>query len=316
MRIVFIGTPEFALPSLQRLHESQHDVVGIITAPDRKAGRGMKLTESPVKQFAVSHGIPVLQPSNLKDPEFLEQLRNWSADIQVVIAFRMLPEVVWAMPPLGTINLHASLLPDYRGAAPINWAIINGERETGLTTFQLVHEIDHGGILLQQKVPIGPEDTAGTLHDKLMTVGSHLVLETVNGLENGSLESKPQDVSMDYNPAPKIYKDDCLINWHKTGLEIHNFVRGLSPVPAARTVFRNESNGSEFLVKVFQTSVVKAGHDFEPGTLRHANGRLFVSTTDGWVYLEEVQQEGRKRMFAEDFLRGLSADEIRIAGKI
>lgn len=313
MRIVFIGTPDFGLPSLKRLCESQHDVVGIITAPDRKAGRGMKLSESPVKRFAVQYGIPVLQPTNLKDSAFLDQLRNWNADIQVVIAFRMLPVSVWDMPPFGTINLHASLLPDYRGAAPINWAIINGERETGLTTFQLVHEIDKGGILLQKKVPIELDDDAGSLHDKLMLEGADLVLETVNGLENGSLEPTAQDVNSDFNPAPKLSKEDCVIDWSKPARAIHNFIRGLSPHPTARTNFRIASKDSDFLVKVYRSSFVESGHDYEPGRLISTESRIFVSCTDGWVYLEELQQEGRKRMDAEDFLRGIDKDELSLS---
>ncbi len=240
LRIVFMGTPEFAVPSLNKLYEAGYDIAGVITAPDKPAGRGMKLSESAVKKYALEKNLKILQPAKLKDPGFIKELEALKADVQVVVAFRMLPEAVWNMPPLGTINLHGSLLPQYRGAAPINWAIINGEKETGVTTFKLKHEIDTGDILLQQKIKIEEDETAGSLHDKMMDVGADLLLQTINQLEQGTIKEVPQNspFTIDHSPpplAPKIFTEMCEINWNKNVKDIYNFIRGLSPYPAAFT---------------------------------------------------------------------------------
>jgi len=305
MRIVFIGTPHFSVPSLQKIHESSHELVGVITAPDRKAGRGMKLQFSPVKDFAQQNNIPILQPTNLKEPSFQEELKAWNADIQVVIAFRMLPESVWDMPPRGTINLHASLLPDYRGAAPINWAIINGETESGLTTFQLVHEIDKGEILMQHKMQIGEEDNAGSLHDRMMQEGADLVLETLNGLESGELTAHAQDESSARHAAPKIFKDDCIIDWKKTTKEVHDLVRGLSPYPVARTFINDKDSGKDLVLKIFRSSIEIADHDVPPGVFDSEDkSSVRIACGDGWLHVHELQLEGRRRMETEEFLRG------------
>src|SRR5688572_15646981 len=233
-RIIFMGTPEFAVASLDALVQAGCNIIAVITAPDKPAGRGMKLTESAVKKYAVEKQLPVLQPVKLKDPEFLETLKGLQADLQIVVAFRMLPEVVWNMPPLGTINLHGSLLPQYRGAAPINWAVINGEKETGVTTFKLQHEIDTGDILLQQSFPIGDDETAGEVHDKMKDIGARLLVRTVQGIAEGTLQSTPQPATeAPLKHAPKIYTDTCNINWTKTAQEIHDLIRGLSPFPGA-----------------------------------------------------------------------------------
>ena len=305
MRIVFIGTPHFSVPSLQKIHESSHELVGVITAPDRKAGRGMKIQYSPVKDFAIQNDIPLLQPTNLKDPGFQEELRAWNADIQVVIAFRMLPESVWDMPPRGTINLHASLLPDYRGAAPINWAIINGETETGLTTFQLVNEIDKGEILLQHKMMIGSDENAGSLHDRMMIEGADLVLKTLDSLESGELTAHPQDDSSARHAAPKIFKEDCIIDWKKGAKEIHDLVRGLSPYPVARTFINDPDTEKDLVLKIFRSSVEAASHDVPPGVF-DSDGKSYVriACSDGWLHVHELQLEGRRRMETEEFLRG------------
>jgi methionyl-tRNA formyltransferase len=247
IRIVFMGTPEFAAASLEALKKARFNIVGVITAPDKPAGRGMKLKDSAVKKYASKRNLKILQPEKLKNTEFLEELKSLNADLQVVVAFRMLPDVVWNMPPMGTINLHASLLPQYRGAAPINWAIINGEKETGVTTFKLQHEIDTGNILLQEKIEIGQSETAGELHDRMKEIGAQLLVKTVEGLAEGTLQETPQtsiagsagDVVL--QPAPKIYTADCKINWHKSADEVHNLIRGLSPYPAAFTELGDKS---------------------------------------------------------------------------
>jgi methionyl-tRNA formyltransferase len=241
LRIVFMGTPEFAVASLDALVQAGCNIVAVITAPDKPAGRGMKLQESAVKKYAVEKGLPLLQPEKLKNPQFLETLRNLRADLQVVVAFRMLPEVVWNMPPMGTINVHGSLLPKYRGAAPINWAIINGEKETGVTTFKLQHEIDTGNILLQQRLPIGEEETAGELHDRMKVAGAELLVKTVQGLADGTLKEIPQSDVNDVPHAPKIFTETCQINWNKTVEEIHNLIRGLSPYPGAFTTLHGKT---------------------------------------------------------------------------
>ncbi len=299
MRVVFIGTPEFSVPSLEKLYYAGYQIVGVITAPDRKSGRGMKLQQSAVKQFAVSKDIPVLQPTNLKNTEFQEELKALKADIQVVIAFRMLPEAVWDMPPLGTINLHASLLPNYRGAAPINWAIINGEVKTGLTTFKLQHEIDTGDILEQVELAIDPSETAVQLHDRMMSEGAEVVLKTIDGIRLNTLVERPQVHNDQHKPAPKIYKTTCEINWEHKGKDIYNLVRGLSPYPTARTYFDSK------ILKVYRCTFVPENHQRFPGT-HVTDGATYLGfyCADGLIQLNDVQLEGKRRMSVEEFLRG------------
>ncbi|GJM61952.1 methionyl-tRNA formyltransferase [Persicobacter diffluens] len=292
-----MGTPEFAVPSLQTLVEAGQKVVAVITAPDKPKGRGQKLAMSPVKEYAVSQDIPVLQPTNLKNPEFIEELRSYEADLQVVVAFRMLPEVVWSMPTEGTFNLHASLLPQYRGAAPINWAIINGEKETGATTFMLKHEIDTGSIMYQIKEPIHPEDNVGTVYERLMHNGAQLVLKTVEKISEGNYDLQPQDESTELKHAPKIFKETCEIHWDKTTEEIHNLVRGLSPYPAAWTTLQDKT------MKVYQTEIVE--EEVPTGTFKtDGKNYLYFGTADGTLSILDLQLQGKKRMKITDFLRG------------
>jgi len=299
-RIVFMGTPEFAVSSLQKLVESGCEVVAVVTAPDKPAGRGLQLTPSPVKQYAVSQGIPVLQPEKLKNPDFLAELRNYQADLQVVVAFRMLPEVVWNMPPKGTFNLHASLLPQYRGAAPINWAIINGETKTGATTFFLEHEIDTGKIIFQEPEPIHYDDTVGTLYERLMHKGAELVVQTVKAVEAGNYPQIPQPTAETLKAAPKIFKETCEINWNQPSETIRNFVRGLSPYPTAWTTL----NGK--ICKIFKTSVVNEKKSTDSSATIQSDNKTYLhfKTADGWIAIEELQLEGKKRMGIEEFLRG------------
>lgn len=293
-----MGTPDFAVPSLQILIENKFNVVAVITAPDRPQGRGQKSTASPVKQCAVEHNIPVLQPTNLKAPDFLEELRNYDANLQIVVAFRMLPEVVWSMPSLGTFNLHASLLPQYRGAAPINWAIINGETETGVTTFFLKHEIDTGSIIFQEKEPIHADDTVGTLYDRLMHKGSTLVLKTVQAIEKGDYPSTPQEIASEIKHAPKIFKETCEINWDQNSKRIIDFVRGLNPYPSAWT----KINGKAY--KIFKVASTESHNQSENPFLTDQKDYLHFKTKDGWLSIEELQPEGKKRMKIKDFFRG------------
>lgn len=304
LRIVFMGTPEFAVPSLDKLYKAGYDIVGVITAPDKPAGRGMKMTESAVKKYALEKNLKILQPQKLKAPDFIENLTKLKADVQVVVAFRMLPEVVWNMPPLGTINLHGSLLPQYRGAAPINWAIINGEKETGVTTFKLQQEIDTGNILLQEKIEISEDETAGTLHDKMMNVGADVLLKTIQQLEKGNLaeysqNSLPAISSIPLRAAPKIFTETCEINWDQTAENVYNFIRGLSPYPRAFTYL------DEKKIKVF--SAIKDTDKIEttPGA-RETDYKTYLkfAARDGFISLKEIQLEGKKRMKIEDFLRG------------
>lgn len=298
LRIVYMGTPEFAVASLKALVEGGYNVVGVVTMPDKPVGRhGSVLQASPVKQYAVQKGLKVLQPERLKDEAFLEELRALSADLQIVVAFRMLPEVVWSMPPLGTFNAHASLLPKYRGAAPINWAVIRGERETGMTTFMLKHEIDTGDIIQQVRVPIFESDNAGTLHDRLMTLSASLVTETVDSLINGTLITHPQQ-DAEATDAPKIFRDTCKIEWNRPTVEVHNFIRGLSPYPGAWTMLDGK------VLKIFESIPLVGAHE-APGTL-YSDGRsvLEFSTADGVIRVKTLQMEGKKRMPTEDFLRG------------
>lgn len=299
LRIIFMGTPEFAVPSLQSLVENKSNVVAVVTVPDKPAGRGRKQTASPVKIYAESNGIPVLQPEKLKNPAFLEELRSYNADLQVVVAFRMLPEVVWSMPAKGTFNLHSSLLPQYRGAAPINWAVINGETETGVTTFFIEKDIDTGKIIFQDKEPIFPEDNAGTLYERLMHKGAKLVVKTVEAIAQGNYPQEPQGEPDNIKTAPKIFRETCEIHWNKSATEIHNFVRGLSPYPAAWTTLNGLS------CKIFKTRPVDFTSDAQPGEYSTDNkSYLYFRTGEGWLAVDDLQIEGKKRMGVGDFLRG------------
>lgn len=302
LRIIFMGTPEFAVPSLDKLYGAGYNIVGVITAPDKPAGRGMKITVCPVKKYALEKNLQILQPEKLRDPGFIEKLKNLKADVQVVVAFRMLPEVVWNMPPLGTINLHGSLLPQYRGAAPINWAIINGEKETGVTTFKLQQEIDTGDILMQKKIEISEVETAGSLHDKMMNIGADILLKTIQQLEKGSLKEHSQNGIARSSPlhtAPKIFSETCEINWNQKSGDIYNFIRGLSPYPGAFTYLNKKK------LKIFSATK-------EPDNFKNIAGSwktdhktfLKFTTSDGFISLQEIQLEGKKRMKIEDFLRG------------
>jgi len=298
MRIIFMGTPDFAVPSLDILLDRGHEVVAVVTAPDRPAGRGKKLRPSPVKLAAEKHELRVLQPEKLRDPAFVQTLQELAPDLMVVVAFRMLPEVVWSIPQLGTFNLHASLLPDYRGAAPINWVLINGETRTGVTTFLIDRQIDTGNLLLSRAIDVPDTWTAGDLHDRLMVMGAELVAETVDGLGQRTLAPQPQDESQALHPAPKIFKDDCRIDWQQSTQAIHNFVRGLSPFPTAWTTLEGE------LFKVYRAEPGEGDATDAPGTLRVQDEQLLVATEDGWLRLLEVQVPGKKRMSADDYLRG------------
>lgn len=316
LRILFMGTPEFAVESLKALVENNYNVVGVITMPDKPAGRGYKLQPSPVKQYALQQGLTVLQPEKLKDEEFLNELRQLNVDLQIVVAFRMLPEIVWNMPPKGTFNLHSSLLPQYRGAAPINWAIINGEKETGVTTFFLSHEIDTGKVIFQEKTIIDDADNAGTLHDRLMVMGAQLVLKTVDAILDDNIESIPQekllkDVS-ELKAAPKIFKEDCRVDWGKTALEVHNFIRGLSPYPAAWTELILANDGEPIRIRLFAGEPVEdiATDRFTPGSIRTDNkSYLHVAAKDGVFRITELQLTGKRRMNIVDFLNGYSFEK-------
>ncbi len=302
MRIIFMGTPDFAVGSLKALLNAGENIVSVITAPDKPAGRGQKLNESAVKKFAVEHSLNILQPEKLKNPEFLEQLKALKADLQVVVAFRMLPEVVWAMPKYGTINLHASLLPQYRGAAPINWAIINGEKESGVTTFFLKHEIDTGDVLLSEKVIITEDMTAGDLHDALMDTGADLLKKTVSAIAKNDYQEKPQSAfdEKELKHAPKIFKEDCRIDWNNSNEQVYNLIRGLSPYPAAYTTFLDKGF-KIYIAEKEQTKPETAAGEFV------SDGKTYLkfATQDGFISVKEIQQEGKKKMMIEDFLRGI-----------
>jgi len=298
-----MGTPDFAVASLQALLEAGENVVTVVTVADKPAGRGQKIQESAVKKFAVSNNIPVLQPEKLKDEHFLNALKGFHADLQVVVAFRMLPEVVWNMPPKGTINLHASLLPQYRGAAPINHAIINGEKESGVTTFLLQHQIDTGNILFKESVSIAPSETAGDLHDKLMAVGARLLIKTVDAIKNDTYQEIPQEKitsDTELKHAPKIFKEDCKITWDKPLQEVYNFIRGLSPYPAAFTDFQGK------ILKIFNCVPLEEVANESPGSLV-SDGKHYLrfATKNGYIDVKEVQLEGKKRMSVDEFLRGV-----------
>lgn len=300
-----MGTPDFAVASLQSLVEAGFEVVAAITAPDKPVGRGQKISESPVKKYAVSRGIPVLQPEKLKNKAFLEELATYKADLQVVVAFRMLPEAVWAMPKMGTINLHGSLLPQYRGAAPINWAVINGETMTGVTTFFIEKEIDTGNIIFSENIEINGTDTAGDLHDRMMWIGGDLMVKTVKAIASGVYPSVKQDFSKELKPAPKIFKETCKIDWQKDAKTIYDFVRGLSPYPAAWT------NLDGKVLKIFETEIVKEDLPeldnlvFQDFTLKTDHKKyLLIQTSDSFLAIKSLQLEGKKRMSTEEFLRG------------
>ncbi|MDP4208578.1 MAG: methionyl-tRNA formyltransferase [Bacteroidota bacterium] len=304
-RIIFMGTPEFAVGSLKALLDAGFNVVAVVTAPDKPAGRGQKLQEPDVKRFAKDLGIPILQPEKLKDPEFIEQLQSFKADLQVVVAFRMLPEIVWSMPRLGTINLHGSLLPQYRGAAPINWAIINGDKITGTTTFFIEKEIDTGKIIFKNEVEITDTDNAGTLHDKLMNSGAQLLVKTVKAIEAGEYPQVDQSFETALRPAPKIFKETCKIKWNDGIDTVYNFIRGLSPYPAAWTTLVNKETGESLNAKIFATEKEYVPHSFEPGTLvTDEKKHLKASLNGGYLHIKTIQVEGKKRLEIDEFLRG------------
>lgn len=291
-----MGTPEFAVPSLEALVKAGKNVVAVITAPDKPSGRGLKVNESAVKVAATKLNLPVLQPTNLKDLKFQEDLKSYEADLQIIVAFRMLPEAIWNMPSIGSFNLHASLLPQYRGAAPINWAIMNGEKETGVTTFFLKHEIDTGDIIMQEKEPIHFEDNVGNVYERLMNKGSDVVVKSVNLIEAGNYSLLPQNETQELNEAPKIFKETCQIEWNKTSLEIYNFIRGLNPYPAAWTTFQEKT------LKVFKASI----SDIQMESEYESDGKEYLrfKTSNGSLLIEELQLQGKKRMNIKDFLRG------------
>jgi len=298
LRVVFFGTPDFAVASLRAMVEAGVQVLAVVTAPDKPSGRGLQLKGTPVKEFAVSQNIPVMQPPKLKAPGFIAELQALNADLHVVVAFRMLPEAVWAMPPLGTINVHGSLLPQYRGAAPINWAIINGERETGVTTFRLKHEIDTGNMLLQDRVAIGEDDDAGSVHDKLMEAGAALLVRTLNGIADNSIEAQPQPEGSGLMHAPKLFRETMTIDWNQPVARIRDFIRGLSPHPGAMTQLKEKG------LKLYRVEALQ-GDAGEPGTI-DSDGKSYLrfAGTDGWINALDLQLEGKKRLPVEDFLRG------------
>lgn len=302
MKIVFMGTPEFAVASLDELIKSGADIVGVVTAPDKPAGRGQKLNESAVKQYAVANGLKVLQPEKLKDPDFLTDLKALNAELQVVVAFRMLPEAVWNMPPKGTINLHASLLPQYRGAAPINWAIMNGEKESGVTTFFLKHDIDTGNVLFTEKITLTGQETAGELHDRLMNKGAGLLVKTVKAVESGRYQEHPQESfgNIDLKHAPKIFKEDCNIDFNQPVNAVYNRIRGLSPVPTAYTLLNGKT------LKIYRANKEEDEPGIQPGGFLTDNKTyLKFACTDGFVSVTDLQLEGKKRLGIEEFLRGV-----------
>lgn len=298
-RIVFMGTPAFAVASLKALLEAKMNVVGVVTAPDKPAGRGMQLQQSAVKQFAMEHGLPIAQPEKLKAPEFIAQIQAWEPDIQIVVAFRMLPESIWSFPPMGTLNVHGSLLPQYRGAAPINWAIINGEKETGVTTFRLQHAIDTGDILLQERIPITENMTAGELHDIMMEVGAQTLVKTLKGLMDQNIQAIPQKEDSNIQHAPKIFTKDCSINWEQPAEKVHNLIRGLAPFPGALTKVDGK------IVKLFSTSVINETPKETIGSFV-TDGKTYAkfACSNGYILLNDIQWEGKRRMPIADFLRG------------
>jgi len=312
MKIVFMGTPEFAVPSLDILLKNNYDIVGVVTATDKPSGRGKKLKQSPVKQFALEKGLEVLQPEKLKSPDFIEELSSLEADLFIVVAFRMLPEIVWAMPPKRTFNLHGSLLPQYRGAAPINWAIINGEKKTGVTTFFIEKEIDTGNIVFSEKIDIGENTTAGELHDEMMHLGAKLVLKTVKSIENNEVQIKNQNELIDKNtelkPAPKINKEICRIDWHRKAKQVHDHIRGLSPFPGAWSVMVKDDQ--KLIVKIYRTET-KPEIDIMPGEiLTDGKTYIYAGSAEGSVSILEIQLQGKKRLKTGEFLRGFRLNEF------
>ena len=307
LKIVFFGTPDFAVESLDRLVKGGYNIVGVVTMPDKPAGRGHKMYQSPVKEYAVAHDLKLMQPVSLKDPEFVEELRSLNADLQIVIAFRMMPEVVWNMPPLGTFNLHASLLPKYRGAAPINWAVMNGDTETGVTTFFLKHEIDTGDIIQQERIAIAETDNVGVVHDKLMMLGAGMVIETVDAIIAGTVKPIPQEQLLNKDeeptPAPKIFKETCEIDFTRSSRDVYNHIRGLSPYPAAWTTIK-DSNGIEYALKIYETELPSEKIIGEPGVMVTTKDTLTFACADGSIEIKSLQLAGKKRMTTAEFLRG------------
>ncbi|HND70966.1 MAG TPA: methionyl-tRNA formyltransferase [Bacteroidia bacterium] len=312
-KILFSGTPDFAVESLIILVENGYNICGVITAPDKPAGRGMQMQQSAVKKYALSKGLYILQPEKLKDAVFLSEVASLKADLHIVVAFRMMPEQLWSMPRLGTLNLHASLLPQYRGAAPINRAIMNGETTTGVTTFFLKHEIDTGDIILSDKVDIGPTETAGELHDRLMHIGAALVLKTVQQIEKGNLSTTPQkSITSELKHAPKIFKNDCIINWSDKTSTVFNQIRGLSPYPGAFTMLEDK-NGKTLTLKIYSALFLESKELSETGKIISDNKSfLNITTSDGIISIKELQLEGKKRMSAEEFLRGFSINDYTV----
>ena len=311
LKVVFFGTPDFARASLEAIHTSAHEVVGVVTVADKASGRGQKVHQSPVKTYAVEHDLPLFQPEKLRNEEFLSQIQSLNADIFVVVAFRMMPKVLFSMPRLGTFNLHASLLPDYRGAAPINYAVINGETKSGVTTFFINEKIDEGNILLQAETEISPEDNAGTLHDRLMEIGAKLVVETLDGLAEGKLTEIPQNQKKNPKTAYKIFKEDTKIDWEKEVEVIHNFIRGMSPYPAAFTIL--EVGGEQKILKIFKGKFQKIEHSKENGAIEISKNEFKIYAKNGVYFPEELQLEGKKRMNLKDFLNGFhSFDRLKL----
>ncbi len=312
LKVIFFGTPEFAKTSLEAIHHSHHEIVGVVTVADKPSGRGQKINQSAVKMFAAENNLPVYQPEKLRDPDFLEDIAKLNADVFVVVAFRMMPKILFEMPELGTFNLHASLLPDYRGAAPINYAVINGEKKTGATTFFINEKIDEGNILLQDEIEITPEENAGELHDRLMEMGAQLVVETLDGLAENSIVEKPQPMVEHPKNAFKIFKETTRINWAQNGETVYNFIRGMSPYPAAFTTLKIGED--EKFLKIYKGKFEKESHDKTAGSLEIDKHQFKIFTKDGFYTPEEVQLEGKKRMTVKDFLNGFQQyDHISMA---
>ena len=311
LRIVFMGTPEFAVGILDSILKNNYEVVGVITAADKPAGRGQKIKYSAVKEFALEHNLHLLQPTNLKDEDFIAELKALNANLQVVVAFRMLPKVVWEMPKLGTFNLHASLLPDYRGAAPINWAIINGDKETGVTTFFIDDKIDTGAMILSRKIEIESDESAGILHDRLMHLGAKTVIETLDLIENQNVSLTIQDDSNNLKTAHKLNKENCKINWNESGTSIYNLIRGLSPYPVAWFILQDK--GKELNVKIYDAKWVEDAHHLKSGTLISDKTNLKVAVTNGFIQLLELQLPGKKKMSSRDILNGTTFSEDAMA---
>lgn len=307
LRIVFMGTPEFAVGILDTIVKNNYDVVGVITAADKPAGRGQKIKYSAVKEYALEHGLKLLQPTNLKDEGFLSELKSLKANLQVVVAFRMLPEAVWKMPELGTFNLHASLLPNYRGAAPINWAIINGETRTGVTTFFIDDKIDTGAMILSKEIEIRPDENAGQLHDVLLGVGSDAVVETLSLIENGNVTTTIQKDTMEIKTAYKLNRENCKIDWTKSATEIHNLIRGLSPYPSAWCLFKD--NGEEWNVKIYDAKIICESHTYKVGTIITTKKEIKIAVKDGFIQILSIQFPGKKKMLTNELLNGITFSE-------